>query len=95
MALHDIGNYYGAGVWGVNWRENQFDINTFGKDFKNFNINLEGVHFVNEARTEGTSDRSIIFTTPYNDVAHVNGNASCKKFNDFWSVHLIRQNNWH
>ena len=22
----DIGNYYGAGVWGINWRENQFDI---------------------------------------------------------------------
>jgi serine-type D-Ala-D-Ala carboxypeptidase/endopeptidase (penicillin-binding protein 4) len=22
----DIGNYYGAGVWGINWRENQFDV---------------------------------------------------------------------
>ncbi|MEO6357565.1 MAG: D-alanyl-D-alanine carboxypeptidase/D-alanyl-D-alanine-endopeptidase [Ferruginibacter sp.] len=22
----DIGNYYGAGVWGLNWRENQFDV---------------------------------------------------------------------
>ena len=22
---NDMGNYYGAGVWGVNWRENQFD----------------------------------------------------------------------
>ena len=22
----DIGNYYGAGAWGLNWRENQFDI---------------------------------------------------------------------
>jgi D-alanyl-D-alanine carboxypeptidase/D-alanyl-D-alanine-endopeptidase (penicillin-binding protein 4) len=75
---NDIGNYYGAGVWGVNWRENQFDINTFGKDFKNFNINLEGVHFVNDARTEGTSDRSIIFTTPYNDVAHITGTLPAK-----------------
>ena len=75
---NDIGNYYGAGVWGVNWRENQFDINTFGKDFKNFNINLEGVHFVNDARTEGTSDRSIIFTTPYNNVAHITGTLPAK-----------------
>ena len=22
----DIGNYYGAGVWGINWRENQYDL---------------------------------------------------------------------
>jgi serine-type D-Ala-D-Ala carboxypeptidase/endopeptidase (penicillin-binding protein 4) len=22
----DIGNYYGAGAWGLNWRENQFDV---------------------------------------------------------------------
>lgn len=22
----DIGNYYGAGAWGINWRENQYDI---------------------------------------------------------------------
>jgi D-alanyl-D-alanine carboxypeptidase/D-alanyl-D-alanine-endopeptidase (penicillin-binding protein 4) len=31
-----MGNYYGAGVWGVNWRENVFEINTFGKEIKNF-----------------------------------------------------------
>ncbi|MDQ0782070.1 PBP4 family serine-type D-alanyl-D-alanine carboxypeptidase [Chryseobacterium sp. W4I1] len=30
----DLGNYYGAGVWGVNWRENQFDININGTEFK-------------------------------------------------------------
>ncbi len=22
----DIGNYYGAGIWGINWRENQYDL---------------------------------------------------------------------
>ena len=33
---------------------------------------------MNDARTEGTSDRSIIFTTPYNDVAHVTGTLPAK-----------------
>lgn len=70
---NDMGNYYGAGVWGVNWRENQFDINTFGKDFKGFNVNLEGVKFVNDVRTEGTGDRSVIYTHPYSNVAYING----------------------
>ena len=22
----DIGNYYGAGTWGINWNENQYDL---------------------------------------------------------------------
>ena len=75
---NDMGNYYGAGVWGVNWRENQFDINTFGKDFKNFNIDLKDVKFVNDVRTEGTSDRSIIYTSPYSNVAYLNGTLPAK-----------------
>lgn len=75
---NDVGNYYGAGVWSVNWRENQFDINTFGKDFKNFNIDLKDVKFVNDVRTEGTSDRSIIYTNPYSNVAHVTGTLPAK-----------------
>lgn len=76
---NDIGNYYGAGVWSVNWRENQFDINTFGREFKGFNVNLEGVKFVNDLRTEGSSDRSIIYTYPYSDVAYVNGTLPAKE----------------
>ncbi len=76
---NDIGNYYGAGVWGVNWRENQFDINTFGKEIKGFNVNLEGVKFVNDVRTEGTGDRSVIYTQPYSDVAYVNGTLPAKE----------------
>ncbi len=70
---NDMGNYYGAGVWGVNWRENQFDININGKDFKNFNIDLQKVHWVNELKTGGISDQSLIFTAPHSDVALING----------------------
>ncbi|MEY8760711.1 D-alanyl-D-alanine carboxypeptidase/D-alanyl-D-alanine endopeptidase [Chryseobacterium tongliaoense] len=69
----DLGNYYGAGVWGVNWRENQFDININGKDFKSFSYPLEGVKWLNDLKTGGSSDQSLIFTAPHSDVALING----------------------
>ena len=74
----DMGNYYGAGVWSVNWRENQFDINTNGKDFKNFNVELPNVKWVNDVKTAGSSDQSLIFTAPHSDVAHINGTLPAK-----------------
>ena len=75
---NDMGNYYGAGVWGVNWRENVFEIYTFGKEIKNFS-NINDVKWVNELRTEGNSDKSIIYTAPYSDVAHINGSLPAKE----------------
>lgn len=77
-AWNDIGNYYGAGVWGVNWRENQFDISTNGKDIKGFNINLEQVKWVNDLKTAGNSDQSLIYTAPHSQVAHINGSLPAK-----------------
>lgn len=69
----DLGNYYGAGVWGVNWRENQFDININGTDFKGFSYPLEGVKWLNDLKAGGSSDQSLIFTAPHSDVALING----------------------
>lgn len=69
----DLGNYYGAGVWGVNWRENQFDININGTEFKNFNYPLEGVQWLNDLKAGGSSDQSLIFTAPHSNVALING----------------------
>jgi len=69
----DLGNYYGAGVWGINWRENQFDININGNQFKNFSYNLENVQWINELKTGGSSDQSLIFTAPHSNVALING----------------------
>jgi len=69
----DLGNYYGAGVWGINWRENQFDININGTEFKNFSYPLEGVKWLNDLKTGGNSDQSLIFTAPHSDVALING----------------------
>ena len=75
---NDMGNYYGAGVWGVNWRENQFDINMNGKEIKNFNVELPNVKWMNEVKTGGTSDQSLIFTAPFSDVALINGTLPAK-----------------
>jgi D-alanyl-D-alanine carboxypeptidase/D-alanyl-D-alanine-endopeptidase (penicillin-binding protein 4) len=75
---NDMGNYYGAGVWGINWRENVFEIYTFGKEIKSFS-NINNVKWVNELRTEGNSDKSIIYTAPYSDVAHINGSLPAKE----------------
>ncbi|GAB0157836.1 serine-type D-Ala-D-Ala carboxypeptidase [Chryseobacterium sp. Alg-005] len=69
----DLGNYYGAGVWGINWRENQFDININGTDFRSFSYPLEGVKWLNDLKTGGSSDQSLIFTAPHSDVALING----------------------
>ncbi|AZA55662.1 D-alanyl-D-alanine carboxypeptidase/D-alanyl-D-alanine-endopeptidase [Chryseobacterium sp. G0201] len=69
----DLGNYYGAGVWGVNWRENQFDININGTDFKNFSYPLEGLKWLNDLKTGGSSDQSLIFTAPHSNTALING----------------------
>lgn len=70
---NDLGNYYGAGVWGVNWRENQFDLNMNGKTMNSANIDLPGVKWVNDVKTGGNSDQSLIFTAPLSEVAYING----------------------
>lgn len=77
-AWNDIGNYYGAGIWGVNWRENQFDvhINANGNftEIKDFSYPLENIKWVNETTPyQGTRDRSIIYTAPHSEVAYING----------------------
>ena len=75
---NDMGNYYGAGVWGINWRENVFEIYTFGKEIKSFS-NINDEKWVNELRTEGNSDKSIIYTAPYSDMVHINGSLPAKE----------------
>lgn len=74
----DLGNYYGAGVWGINWRENQFDINISGNEFKSFSYPLEGVSWLNDVKVGGTSDQSLIFTAPHSSVALINGTLPSK-----------------
>lgn len=75
---NDIGNYYGAGVWSVNWRENQFDIKTSGKEVKGFNVDLPDLQWVNDLQTGGTSDQSIIYTAPHSNVGYISGSLPAK-----------------
>jgi D-alanyl-D-alanine carboxypeptidase/D-alanyl-D-alanine-endopeptidase (penicillin-binding protein 4) len=77
-AWNDIGNYYGAGVWGINWRENQFDLNVNSGKIQNSNIELPNVKWVSEVSVGGNSDQSIIFTAPYSNVASINGTLPAK-----------------
>ena len=70
---NDLGNYYGAGTFGVNWKENQFDININGNQFKNFSYDLENVNWINDLKTGGNSDQSLIFTAPHSETALING----------------------
>lgn len=76
---NDIGNYYGAGVWGVNWRENQFDLDMTGKQLNGVNVELRGVKWINELKTGGSSDQSLIYTAPFSEVAQINGTLPGKK----------------
>ena len=75
---NDLGNYYGAGVWSVNWRENQFDISMNGKEMKALNVDLPNVNWVNDVKTGGSSDQSLIYTAPYSDIAYINGTLPAK-----------------
>lgn len=70
---NDLGNYYGAGTFGVNWRENQFDIHINGNQFKSFSYDLNQVNWINELKTGGNSDQSLIFTAPHSETAMING----------------------
>ncbi len=70
---NDLGNYYGAGVFSVNWRENQFDMKTSGKEIRGFNMELQGVEWVNDLTQGGSSDQSLIFTAPFSKTAYING----------------------
>ena len=72
-AWNDLGNYYGTGVWGLNWRENQFDIQMYGKEMRGININLPNVQWVNDIKTDGSIDNSLIFTAPHSNIAYIYG----------------------
>jgi len=70
---NDLGNYYGAGTFGVNWRENQFDMNINGNQIKSYSYELQNVNWINELKTGGSSDQSLIFTAPHSETAMING----------------------
>ena len=71
--IQDIGNYYGAGVSSLNWRENQFDVylksgNKIGDTVSivKFKPNMYNSGYVSEVTSaaKGTGDNAYIYTNP-------------------------------
>ncbi|HVS95828.1 MAG TPA: D-alanyl-D-alanine carboxypeptidase/D-alanyl-D-alanine-endopeptidase, partial [Puia sp.] len=82
----DIGNYYGAGAWALNWHENQYDVRLqAGKAVGDpvTIVNLAGLkdtvsrQWVNELKTgpAGSGDNAYIYLPPHGDIAYVRGTA--------------------
>ena len=78
----DMGNYYGAGASGLNWRENQYDLvlkagKTVGEkvDLVNVKPMPTGVNFFNELRTgvKGSGDNAYVYLPPYTTKGFLRG----------------------
>ncbi|TYP98499.1 D-alanyl-D-alanine carboxypeptidase/D-alanyl-D-alanine-endopeptidase (penicillin-binding protein 4) [Sphingobacterium allocomposti] len=78
---NDMGNYYGAGISGLNWRENKagitFSPGNVGQPASIVKISspLEGITLVNEVTTgaDGTGDNVYAYAAPYSQVIYVRG----------------------
>ena len=86
----DIGNYYGAGAWGLDWRENQYDVRlqageSVGDPVKITNladlVKREMPVWINELTTgpAGSGDNSYIYQPPYGEFAILRGTAPLQK----------------
>ncbi len=87
----DIGNYYGAGTWGINWNENQYDLylkpgTKEGDETEVIGTNpdLPVYDLNNQIKTGpgGSGDNAYIYTAPYSVSGFANGTvpAGEKKF---------------
>ncbi|MEO5942603.1 MAG: D-alanyl-D-alanine carboxypeptidase/D-alanyl-D-alanine-endopeptidase [Ferruginibacter sp.] len=78
----DIGNYYGAGAWGFNWHENQYDLklkSTNNIDDGTSIVSTEPVDLKNSitnlvtAAKKGSGDNVYIYAAPYSDTIFAQG----------------------
>lgn len=78
---NDMGNYYGAGVSGLNWKENKagiiFSPTEVGQPTKvqSMTEDLSYLHFVNEVTTgaNGTGDNVYAYAAPYSNKIYLRG----------------------
>lgn len=78
----DIGNYYGAGCWGLNWRENQYDLTLrSGKTVGDTTVIVEThpdmspltiSNFITSAK-KGSGDNGYIYAPPHSIRAYALG----------------------
>ncbi|MDB5203868.1 MAG: dacB [Ferruginibacter sp.] len=87
----DIGNYYGAGAWGLNWHENQYDLNLSSGDKVGSATTILSTTPVNlktqitnliVAGAKGSGDNGYIYSAPYQEKIYTTGTipAGEKKF---------------
>ncbi|MFD2593740.1 D-alanyl-D-alanine carboxypeptidase/D-alanyl-D-alanine endopeptidase [Sphingobacterium griseoflavum] len=77
----DIGNYYGAGISGLNWRENklslQFSPAGVGQpaSLRNNDHGMPQLQFINEVTTggNGSGDNVYGYSAPYSDMIYLRG----------------------
>lgn len=79
----DIGNYYGAGHWAINWKENQYDIENKTASKENLpveivNNNEAEIPFatiINDVKTgkPNSGDGSVIYAAPFSSIALFQG----------------------
>lgn len=78
----DVGNYYGAGAWGFNWRENQYKVvfkpgKKVGDPVELFATEPQWMkdRFSNFVTTgaSGTGDKTVIYAAPYGTKLFVTG----------------------
>jgi D-alanyl-D-alanine carboxypeptidase/D-alanyl-D-alanine-endopeptidase (penicillin-binding protein 4) len=79
---NDMGNYYGAGHWALNWHENQFDLFMHPGDLEGDTVailrtepSLRPVALVNLLRTgkRGSGDQATVYLPPYGTRGFVEG----------------------
>jgi len=79
----DIGNYYGAGIYGLNWRSNSFSIELVQENIKNepasissVNPHLYEVELINSVRSnQSEPDQDLyIYSSPLSKTIFVDGN---------------------
>lgn len=78
----DMGNYYGAGTWGINWNENQYELLLKPGSHPGDKIAIKGTEpelkdqlFVNNLVTggKGSGDNAYIYNPPFSKYAFVEG----------------------
>lgn len=78
----DIGNYYGAGTWGINWNENQYDLQLKPGSKEGDNVEITGtnpllynVTITNNLKSgkPGSGDNGYIYLAPYTSNGFVEG----------------------
>ncbi len=78
----DIGNYYGAGTWAINWNENQYDLLLKPGNKAGANVEITGTEpaletyaFINRLNSgkPGSGDNGYIYMPPYAKSGFVEG----------------------